>query len=123
MHAAGRTLLNLDTEEWGEIYVGCAGGGDTTLTLPCDLEAAASSFTPMQLQVSGEAVPPVQGLPSVCCTAGHCPSMWTEAACMMAQQSSARLCCVCMLATGQGDDCRAAGSAWSRMQRRARLHT
>lgn len=30
----GKTMLNLDTEEWGELYVGCAGGGDSTITLP-----------------------------------------------------------------------------------------
>jgi len=29
----GKRLLNLDSEEEGEIYVGCAGGIDTTLTL------------------------------------------------------------------------------------------
>lgn len=29
----GRRLLNLDTEEEGTIYVGCAGGGDTRLAL------------------------------------------------------------------------------------------
>jgi dipeptidase D len=30
----GKRLINLDTEEEGAIYVGCAGGGDTRLTLP-----------------------------------------------------------------------------------------
>ncbi len=30
---AGRRLLNLDSEEEGIVYVGCAGGGDTRLTL------------------------------------------------------------------------------------------
>jgi dipeptidase D len=30
----GKTMLNLDTEEWGELYVGCAGGGDSTITVP-----------------------------------------------------------------------------------------
>ena len=24
----GRTLLNLDSEDWGHVFVGCAGGGD-----------------------------------------------------------------------------------------------
>lgn len=28
------TLLNLDTEEWGTVYIGCAGGGDSTISLP-----------------------------------------------------------------------------------------
>ncbi|CAM9622798.1 unnamed protein product [Heterosigma akashiwo] len=30
----GRTLLNLDTEEWGALYVGCAGGGESCITVP-----------------------------------------------------------------------------------------
>ncbi|MBN2029703.1 aminoacyl-histidine dipeptidase [bacterium] len=30
----GRTLLNLDSEEEGSFFIGCAGGGDTELTLP-----------------------------------------------------------------------------------------
>lgn len=30
----GRRLINLDTEEEGAIYVGCAGGGDSSLALP-----------------------------------------------------------------------------------------
>ncbi len=30
----GRMLLNLDSEELGALYVGCAGGGDSTLHLP-----------------------------------------------------------------------------------------
>ncbi len=30
----GRQLINLDSEEEGSLYVGCAGGGDSTLTLP-----------------------------------------------------------------------------------------
>jgi dipeptidase D len=29
----GKTMLNLDTEEWGELYVGCAGGGESTIQL------------------------------------------------------------------------------------------
>jgi dipeptidase D len=29
----GRILINLDTEEWGEYYISCAGGGDTIIKL------------------------------------------------------------------------------------------
>ena len=36
----GRRLLNLDSEEEGALYVGCAGGADSTLTLPLDMGAA-----------------------------------------------------------------------------------
>lgn len=35
---SGRTMLNLDTEEWGDVFIGCAGGGDTMLGL--ELERA-----------------------------------------------------------------------------------
>ena len=31
-----KTLLNLDTEEWGAVYIGCAGGGDSTITVPVE---------------------------------------------------------------------------------------
>lgn len=37
----GRYLLNLDSEEHGSIYLGCAGGRDAELTLPLAQEAAA----------------------------------------------------------------------------------
>lgn len=38
---SARTLLNLDTEEWGALYCGCAGGGDAKLYLPGARLAAA----------------------------------------------------------------------------------
>jgi hypothetical protein len=28
-------MLNLDTEEWGELYVGCMGSRESTITIPC----------------------------------------------------------------------------------------
>ena len=34
----GRQLINLDSEEGGIVYVGCAGGGDTQLTVPLGTE-------------------------------------------------------------------------------------
>ncbi|QMT41078.1 aminoacyl-histidine dipeptidase [Neisseria shayeganii] len=37
----GRYLLNLDTEENGSIYLGCAGGRDAEITLPLRQEAVA----------------------------------------------------------------------------------
>jgi hypothetical protein len=36
-------LLNLDTEDWGEIFIGCAGGGDSMITLPVQHEAVSAS--------------------------------------------------------------------------------
>lgn len=38
----GKTMLNLDTEEFGELYVGCSGGGESTLTLPVTRAADAN---------------------------------------------------------------------------------
>lgn len=36
----GRIMLNLDTEEWPEVFIGCAGGGDSVLTLNLSQEEA-----------------------------------------------------------------------------------
>lgn len=30
----GKMLINVDTEEFGAVYIGCAGGGNSTLTVP-----------------------------------------------------------------------------------------
>ncbi|HPQ40892.1 MAG TPA: beta-Ala-His dipeptidase, partial [bacterium] len=35
----GRILINLDTEEWGEYYISCAGGGDSIISLPIERES------------------------------------------------------------------------------------
>ena len=37
-----KTMLNLDTEELGVAYVGCAGGGDTLLTVHCSRSVHSS---------------------------------------------------------------------------------
>lgn len=34
----GKMLLNLDSEDWGELFIGCAGGKDTVATYECDFE-------------------------------------------------------------------------------------
>ena len=49
----GRTMLNLDTEDWGEICIGCAGGGDSSLNLPIETQEAPSDFLSFQLSVEG----------------------------------------------------------------------
>lgn len=49
----GRYLLNLDTEEWGEFYLGCAGGVDVNVTRDCATEAAPAGSQGMELAVSG----------------------------------------------------------------------
>lgn len=52
--AAGKVLLNLDTEDWGEIFIGCAGGGDSMITLPVQHEAvSASSADAYSITVTG----------------------------------------------------------------------
>ena len=48
-----RTLLNLDSEEDGVLFVGCAGGTDTTLTLPAGRMAHESGDRPFKLEVVG----------------------------------------------------------------------
>lgn len=40
----GRTLLNLDSEELGALYVGCAGGLDTEVKLPVAFEPAPAAM-------------------------------------------------------------------------------
>ena len=40
----GSILLNLDSEDEGEIFIGCAGGVDTVATLRCEREAAPEEY-------------------------------------------------------------------------------
>jgi dipeptidase D len=49
----GRTMLNLDSEEEGAIYVGCAGGGDTSITLPTDFSEPLVNGTGLMVKVVG----------------------------------------------------------------------
>jgi hypothetical protein len=47
-------MLNLDTEDWGELFIGCAGGGDTLITLPVALDPAPSKgFAALDLRITG----------------------------------------------------------------------
>jgi dipeptidase D len=48
-----RVLLNLDSEEEGEIFVGCAGGQDTTGTWTVSREAAKPNMVALELSVTG----------------------------------------------------------------------
>ena len=50
---AGRRLINLDSEEEGLVYVGCAGGGDTRITLPLAAAAAGSHDVAVPLGLTG----------------------------------------------------------------------
>ncbi len=49
----GRILLNLDTEEEGAVYVGCAGGGDQLGRFPVARVAAADGTEAVELRVRG----------------------------------------------------------------------
>jgi dipeptidase D len=49
----GRTLLNLDSEEDGILYVGCAGGGDTTVTVPTSRVPAIPDSVAVEIKLHG----------------------------------------------------------------------
>lgn len=49
----GDFLLNLDSEEEGEIYIGCAGGIDTSIEYKYNLESCDHTFTTLHLTVKG----------------------------------------------------------------------
>ena len=57
----GRIIINMDSEEEGTVYIGCAGGGDTKYKLPIKrtpvkgprAESEESGYTAMTIQVSG----------------------------------------------------------------------
>ena len=50
---AGRRLINLDSEEEGLVYVGCAGGGDTRITLGVAPAAAGDDEVAVPLALTG----------------------------------------------------------------------
>ena len=49
----GRTMINLDSEEFGIIYVGCAGGGDSTIKLAVKKEKVPDGMKVMHVFVKG----------------------------------------------------------------------
>jgi len=50
---SGRIMINLDTEEEGEIYIGCAGGADIHATLPLARRRGLLGTVPVKLAVRG----------------------------------------------------------------------
>jgi dipeptidase D len=48
-----KTLLNLDSEEEGALYVGCSGGRDTMGTWALDTEAAPAGTAGLEIKVGG----------------------------------------------------------------------
>jgi dipeptidase D len=49
----GKTLINLDTEEWGHFYLGCAGGVDVELRHDCEQQELPPDFVILRFDVSG----------------------------------------------------------------------
>ncbi len=49
----GRILLNLDSEEMGEIYIGCAGGKGTKIKIPLTFEQIPIDSIAIQIGVKG----------------------------------------------------------------------
>jgi len=49
----GRTMINLDTEEDGAIYIGCAGGADITSSLPLAHRRGLMASVPVRVTLRG----------------------------------------------------------------------
>ncbi|MDH4235023.1 MAG: beta-Ala-His dipeptidase, partial [Gallionella sp.] len=49
----GTTLINLDTEEWGHFYLGCAGGVDVEVHHDCGNENIPPDYASLRFEVSG----------------------------------------------------------------------
>jgi dipeptidase D len=49
----GKILLNLDSEDWGVVTVGCAGGGDSKVELPIKTQSINGRLKSMTVKVSG----------------------------------------------------------------------
>jgi len=47
----GKYLLNLDSEDEGEIFVGCAGGANTEATLEVEKEPLSKSYFPLHISI------------------------------------------------------------------------
>ncbi len=49
----GKILINLDSEDEGELFIGCAGGVDTLATLPCKRKKTTGGGMAYMISVSG----------------------------------------------------------------------
>ena len=49
----GLALINLDTEEWGHFYLGCAGGADVEASRDCEQEEIPPGYVVLRFDVSG----------------------------------------------------------------------
>lgn len=50
---AGRLMLNLDTEEWGRFYLGCAGGMDVNVSRPGTAKPLPAGFQAYRIDLRG----------------------------------------------------------------------
>ena len=49
----GKILINLDSEDEGELFIGCAGGIDTVATFSFQTREIPAGFFPLEIKVSG----------------------------------------------------------------------
>ncbi len=49
----GSTLINMDSEEWGHFYLGCAGGVDVEVRSDCEQETVPADYALVRFEVSG----------------------------------------------------------------------
>jgi len=49
----GKVLLNLDSEDEGQLYIGCAGGKDTTIEMPYKKETVPEELVSLKITVNG----------------------------------------------------------------------
>jgi dipeptidase D len=49
----GKTLINLDTEEWGHFYLGCAGGVDVEVRHACQRAEMHAGYVMLRMEVTG----------------------------------------------------------------------
>lgn len=49
----GKYLINLDSEDEGEIFIGCAGGANTTIAVPAPIVPLAKTYFPVRIAVDG----------------------------------------------------------------------
>lgn len=48
-----KRMINLDTEEWGEIFIGCAGSINNKLTLALESQPSNHQLTPLKVAIKG----------------------------------------------------------------------
>ncbi len=49
----GKTMINLDSEDEGELYIGCAGGLNTSARIPVKWEAVSGNYKAFKLNLTG----------------------------------------------------------------------